>query len=331
MIDWNSFADVFRGHENFVLTTHVNPDGDGLGTEIALGLCLQQIRKNVRIINYSETPKNYTFLNTPALAFERFNESVHASVIAEADAIVVMDMNDEARLRTMGKHVLGSRAAKIILDHHLDPDDFAQYYIIDTDACASGEIGYRVIERLMGPNFTKEIATGLYTAIMTDTGSFRFPRTDPEVHQMAGHLLACGTDPTYVYENVYNQSSINRQRLLGKALGELRIEHDGRLGLLVVTRIMFEETGAREEDVEDFVQSTLAVQGTKMGILAVELRDGVKLSFRSKGNIPVNTLAEQYGGGGHKNAAGARVHNRALNEVVSEAVSRAKMYLESVS
>ncbi|HET7152694.1 MAG TPA: bifunctional oligoribonuclease/PAP phosphatase NrnA, partial [Candidatus Kapabacteria bacterium] len=97
MIDWNSFADVFRGHENFVLTTHVNPDGDGLGTEIALGLCLQQIRKNVRIINYSETPKNYTFLNTQGLAFERFNESVHASVIAEADGIVVIDMNDEAR------------------------------------------------------------------------------------------------------------------------------------------------------------------------------------------------------------------------------------------
>lgn len=326
MIDWHSHAEALRRAKTVVFTTHVNPDGDGLGAEMAVGLCLQSLGADVRIINYSETPGNFLFLNTPTLKFEKFNADTHAEVIAAADAIVVVDMNDTERLRAMGKYILESRAEKIILDHHLDPDDFAQRLIVDVDACASGEIGYRLADILMEHKITLPIATALYTAIMTDTGSFRFPRTDPEVHRMAAHLLECGADPMYIYERVYNQSSLNRMRLLGMALGELRLECGGVVGLLIVTQSMFKTAGAREEDVEDFVQTTLSVAGTRMGILAVELRDGVKLSLRSKGNIPVNRMAESFGGGGHKNAAGARVLHQSVADTVERTLAIAKRH-----
>ena len=320
--NWQADTDALLSGTRYVLTTHVNPDGDGLGAAMALGLALQQLGKQVRLINTSDTPHNYLFLNSAELAFERY-EHGHATDIAHADTIVVIDMNDAARLRTMREPVMASAARKIIIDHHLNPEPWARQLIVDTDACASGEIAFRLVDAMPGAKFTQPIAEALYVAIMTDTGSFRFPRTDPEVHRMIARLLECGVDPTIMYERVYNQSSVNRLQLLGCALSGLRLEYGGALALLTVTRQMFADTNAQEDDVEEFVQQTLMVRGTRMGILAVELRDGVKLSFRSKGDVHVNTLAGHFGGGGHAHAAGARVHGRTLTEVVNEALSLA--------
>ena len=308
---------LLRG-ERFVLTTHVNPDGDGLGACMALGLALQQCGKRVRLINTSDTPHNYLWMNGEALAFERYEHSHHAAEIAAADTIIVVDMNDKARLRTLGDPIMASPARKVIIDHHLNPESWAQELLVDTDACASGEIAFRLIEQMIGEQFSRPIAEALYAAIMTDTGSFRFPRTDPEVHQMVGRLIACGADPTDMYERVYNQSSVNRLNLLGRALSGLQLKFNGAVAIMTVTREMFSETNAQADDVEEFVQQTLMVKGTRMGVLIVELRDGVKLSFRSKGTVHVNGLAAHFAGGGHAHAAGARIHGRSLADVRDE-------------
>ena len=327
-LPWNEYsAELLRG-TNYVLTTHVNPDGDGLGAAMALGLALQQCGKTVRLINTSTTPHNYEFMNNALLAFERY-EHQHAAVIAAADTIVVIDMNDAARLRTLRDPVMASAARKFIVDHHLNPEPWASHLIVDTDACASGEMAFRLIDEMPGATFTLEIAEALYAAIMTDTGSFRFPRTDPEVHRMIARLLECGVDPTIMYERVYNQSSVSRLQLLGRALSGIRLEFGGAMALLVVTKEMFKETGAQPDDVEEFVQQTLMIRGTQMGCLLVELHDGVKLSFRSKGTVHINVLAGRFGGGGHAHAAGARVHGRTLGDVVAEVLAHVSEVLHA--
>ncbi len=326
--DFEPALEVLRRARRVVLTTHVHPDGDGLGSQMALGLCLQALGKEVRLINTSETPDNYHFLEVPSLGFEQFDESRHAEVVAAADAIVIVDMNDRGRLRSLGDHVVRAKAVKIIVDHHQDPEQFVERYIVDTDACASGEIVFDMVMELGGdPVLTHDVAVAIYAAIMTDTGSFRFPRTDPGVHRIAARLLEAGADPTTVYESVYNQVSLARQRLLGEALAHMELVHDGRLSLITVTRDMFARTGAKDEDVEEFVQSAMMIAGVRMGVLAVELRNGVKLSFRSKGDVSVNDIARGFGGGGHFHAAGARVVGRTLAAVLDEVTkaTRAKV------
>ncbi len=313
--------------QNFLITTHVNPDGDGLGCEVALLYFLHKLGKNATVMNVSETPGNYKFLD-PENGFIIFNESnqAHVEKILNADVIFICDMNQSHRLKTMEKYVLQSKAIKIIIDHHLEAQDFADYYLIDTDSPASGEICYRLIKSFNDVEIDRQIATGLYTAIMTDTGSFRFPRTDSETHRIVAELLEAGVNPTEIYDKVYEQSSLGRIKLLGKCLSELETKYDGRLGYIVVTQKMLSDYGVKEWETDGFVQSILSVGGIKIAVFVLELKDGVKLSFRSKGDIPVNELAKEFGGNGHKNAAGARLYNVSVEEVLNQVLQKAEKY-----
>lgn len=226
----------------------------------------------------------------------------------------------------MEKYVLQSKAIKIIIDHHLEAQDFADYYLIDVDAPASGEIVYKLIKSFDGFEIDKKIATGIYTAIMTDTGSFRFPRTDSETHRIVADLLDAGADPVEIYDKVYEQSSLGRIKLLGKCLSELETRYDGRLGYIVVTQDMLKNYGVEEWETDGFVQSILKIAGVRVAIFILELKDGIKLSFRSKGEIPINELAKEFGGNGHKNAAGARLYNITLDEVINQVIQKAEKY-----
>lgn len=322
---------VVKRAQNFVITTHVNPDGDGLGCEIALLYFLEKLGKAVTVINVSETPDNYKFLDSEnrILTFNE-NDYDHIEKILNADVIFICDMNQSHRLRTMEKYVLQSNAVKIIVDHHLETQDFADYYLIDVDAPASGEIVYKFIKSFSEDNgieIDEKIATGLYTAIMTDTGSFRFPRTDSETHLIIAELLDAGVNPAEVYEKIYEQSSLGRIKLLGKCLSELEVEYDGQLGYIVVTQQMLKDYGVKEWETDGFVQSILSVAGIKVAIFILELKDGVKLSFRSKGDIPINELAKEFGGNGHKNAAGARLYNISVDEVLKQVLEKAEKYV----
>ncbi|CUU02127.1 phosphoesterase RecJ domain-containing protein [Candidatus Kryptobacter tengchongensis] len=319
---------VVKKSQNFVITTHVNPDGDGLGCEMALLYFLEKLGKYATVINVSETPDNYKFLD-PENKILTFNEGDydHIEKILNADVIFICDMNQSHRLRAMEKYVLQSKAIKIIIDHHLETQNFADYYLIDVDVPASGEIVYKLIKSFDGFEIDKKIATGIYTAIMTDTGSFRFPRTDSETHRIVAELLDAGVDPTEIYEKVYEQSSIGRIKLLGKCLSDLGTEYDGQLGYIIVTQQMLKYYGVKEWETDGFVQSILSIAGIKVAIFILELRDGVKLSFRSKGDIPLNELAKEFGGNGHKNAAGARLYSISVDEVLEQVLKKAEKYV----
>jgi phosphoesterase RecJ-like protein len=317
---------LFNNHQKFVLTTHVNPDGDGLGSEIALAEWLISRGKQATIINYSATPEFYLFLD-PKNRITKFDETRHATIIANADVIVVMDTNHPDRLRTMEPHVLNSKAVKICIDHHLEPAPFAQHYIIDDDATSTGELTYHLLTRIDGEALSPAVASALYCAIMTDTGSFRYPRVDPETFRICAHLIECGADPVGIYNEVYEQWTPGRMELLGEALASLHTEFDGKLACITITQETLKKTGTREVDTDNFTTYPMSVKGVVAGILFLELADGVKISFRSKGEIPINELAKEFGGNGHKNAAGARLYDVSLEQSKARVLQAVGKYL----
>lgn len=317
---------VVRDHQKFVLTTHVNPDGDGLGSEMALEEGLALLGKQATILNHSKTPDNYLFLD-PQGRIRVFEPARDADTVTAADVIIVIDTNHPDRLRSLEQFVLKSRAVKIVIDHHLDPAPFAQHYLVDEEATSTGELIYRLLLLLCKGTISPSMARSLYCAIMTDTGSFRYSHVDPEIHRIVAHLIESGADPGEIYRNIYEQWTPGRIQLLGETLASLRTEFDGRLAHISVTREMLKRTGTMEADTDNFTAYPMNVAGVVAGILFLELTDGVKMSLRSRGEIPINELAKEFAGNGHRNAAGARLYNMTMEELKPRVLAAARKYL----
>ena len=323
-------TEIFRrlvdGGRKFVLTTHVNPDGDGLGCELALNRYLKKLGKESVILNHSETPSNHAFLD-PENEIKKFEPERDTKTLLDADVLFALDMNNSSRLRSMENAFLESKARKAIIDHHLEAKDFVDYQMIDLESPATGEIIYKCLEGYDAGLLDKPIAEALYAAIMTDTGSFRFPRTDAEVHRIVAHLLELGVDPNYIYNNLYEQNSLGRTRLLGEVLASIRLAYDGRLSYFSITQEQLKRHGVSLDETDNFVNNAGTIAGVVVTIFFLELTNGVKISFRSKGDIPVNELAKLYGGGGHKNASGARLYDVQLDEVIRNVLRDAEKLL----
>lgn len=307
------------------LTTHINPDGDGLGSQIAFAEALRARGKSVQIINDSETPPLYRFLD-PTGSITRYVPGVHDDVLARSEAIIVLDTNHPSRLGSMADVVQRSPAQKIIIDHHVDAHDFADVYFLDERSAATGALVYHILTSL-GMPISSTSAQALYVAIMTDTGSFRFPKTDAALHRMVAELITLGADPVGAYQQVYEQDPPGRVRLLGMALAGIETAGDGAIAHMTVTSRMFKDTGTSEADVDRFAPFTLTIRGVRIGLMFTELEGLVKVSFRSKGDIAINKLAQEFGGNGHRNAAGARLPGRDLPGVIRDVLSRAVNYL----
>jgi phosphoesterase RecJ-like protein len=317
---------IIHRAQRFVLTTHVNPDGDAIGSEIALAEWLASRGKTVSIINYSPTPAVYLFVD-PRRRILQYNATRDDGTIAGADVLFVLDTNHPDRIRSMAQSVISSPATKICIDHHLEPGQFADHYIIDDDATSTGEILYRLMERVNGKNLPAIVAQALYCAIMTDTGSFRYPRVNPDTFRICAYLVECGADPVAIYSGVFERWSNGRIHLLGEMLAELKTEFAGKLAYVTITQDMLRRTGTTEEDTDNFTTYPMSVEGVLVGILFLELPRGLKMSFRSKGDIPINELAKEFGGNGHKNAAGARIYEGTLEHVRKNVLNAVAKYV----
>lgn len=327
MNNFEELKDFIIKNNSFILTTHVNPDADAIGSEIAMYNLLKKLNKEVYIINHSVTPYNLKFLDSKNL-ISHFSSVEHSYLFNSVDAFIALDFNRVDRTVSMKQCIENFNGSKACIDHHLDPQTFADVLISNIQYSATGEIIYDFIKKTNIVELDYSIALPIYAAIMTDTGSFRFDRTTPKLHRIAAELLELGVIPNQVHDQIYDQSPLSKVKLLAKTLDSLTIHGaNDSIAYMTITQKMFEETGALESDTDTFVNYGMAVSSVKIGILFIELKQGIKVSFRSKGSIPVNKLAEEFNGGGHLNASGARMFNANLKEYIPLILKSAEKFI----
>ena len=320
---------LVRENERFFLVTHLGPDGDALGSQIALGRFLQKLGKQAAMINSDELPYSLDWM-PGAEDVEVFDGSIHQhEALAEADVVFVLDTNDEERLGTLGSMVRDATAVRVLMDHHRQPEQWFDVEFVRSEAAATGELVYELITAIDPDLIDREIATALYTAIMTDTGSFRYSSVTPRLHRIVADILERGeVEPAPIHETIYDRKSMPGLRLLGRTLNRIRLRYDGQLGYSVVTQRMVEDTGASWDDKQGFVNYVLSIEGVKAALLFSEVDDGAKISFRSEADVRVDEWARHFGGGGHRNAAGAYVRRPTFEEVIEDVVDAAGRYIE---
>lgn len=304
-IDWTPLAELIAAHDRFLVTSHVRPDGDALGSEVGIAGLLRQKGKDVRVVNSSQTPPRYDFLDPHNTLFEHFGTAVAPGDLADREVVVIVDLSSWGQLGDMAGWVRQFPGPRVVIDHHVSQDDLGAVFLKDTKAEATGAILVRAVKAL-GGQFTPEIATGLLTAIAMDTGWFRHPSTSPETLRVAAELVEAGAGITEVYRQLFERSTLGRLKMMGEVLASLETDHEGRVAYMTVRLDDLERTGALPADTEDLVDHTVSIVGVEVGLLFIEQkRGGVKLSVRSRQGFDCSKLAARFGGGGHKAAAGA--------------------------
>jgi phosphoesterase RecJ-like protein len=295
---------VLRDARSFVLTSHVRPDCDALGSELGMLGILEAIGKDVRIVNAQATPANLKWID-PDHRLESLAEGVKKDDLVSRDVLIVLDTSAWAQLGAMGDVAKAMREKVLVIDHHVSEDDLSDRWFKDTSAEATARIVYEIGLRLKVP-LSKRIATPLYAGLSTDTGGFRFPNVSGESFRVAARLVDAGADPTAIYRELFEQDSLARLHLVGRTLAGAQASHGGRVIVSTVRQSDIKEVQAQPADTEDLVNLTLAVKGTEVAVILIEQPDGrIKTSFRSRSQVDCNALAARFGGGGHKAAAGA--------------------------
>lgn len=323
MQKFNELLSVLKSHSTFIITSHVNPDADALGSELAVAGILKQLGKKYFILNTSITPYNLEFLDTDKELLI-YDSNEHDKLFEEADATIFLDLNHINRTVRIEEQFKKFKGTKICIDHHTEPENFADFQIIDESKSSTGEIIFDFIASTEEIHLNTQIATAIYAAILTDTGSFRFSKTTPSVHRKVANLLEYGLSPEIIYDKIYAQYEFSRIKLLGESLSTIEITDSGRISYMIVNQESLIKCNGIESDVDGFVNFALSTIGVEIGILFFELEDGIKISFRSKGTIPVNLLAKEFGGGGHVNASGTRMFDVSVKEILPKVLKSAE-------
>lgn len=289
-----------------ILTTHLNADGDGAGCEAAMASWLRALGAQAWIINPTPFPDAYRFLvEEPSWIVEA--GSSHAQDLCEqADLAVVLDTGEVPRIGRVRSLIRELKT--VVVDHHQPGEQpIGGSSLRDPEACATGELVFDVIRDAGGP-WPKAVLEGLYVAILTDTGSFRFTNATPGSHRVAAELIGQGVDPEEMHARVYGAAPLSRYRLLRQALDTLEFDEEAGIAWMVVPPEAYRELGATPDDLEGMVDVPRGIQGAHVGLLFRQTTTGeVKVSFRSNGPVNVNELAKRFGGGGHIRASGAMV------------------------
>ena len=310
------------------LTTHVNPDGDGLGSEVALAHLLRATGVEVSIINPTPTPARFAFLFEDLPGVDRTAEAIKA--LRKADLVCVLDIADSGRLGNLGHAVLEKKVPVVCVDHHASPGtlpDGPRY--VDPTASATGELIYEMAIANGWP-VTVPVARALYVALVTDTGGFRFSNTHPRTLRIAADLLETGIDPESIYLDVYAGAPEGRPRLLADTLQTLVVEPDVGLAWVTVPPGSIERYKLTPDDLDGIVEHPRSIEGVKLAMLFREMSQGrVKVSLRSVGDVDVAEFAHRFGGGGHSRAAGVALHGT-LAEVQEKILREAREFLGQV-
>jgi phosphoesterase RecJ-like protein len=306
------------------LSTHINADGDGCGSETALARLLAQRDIQARIVNPTPWPKMFDFLLGDDIE-ERSNGG--AAALRGVDLLIVLDISDVDRLGSLADTVRTLKVPRLVIDHHVPQDEPAgDVLFADTTASATGELVYD-FARVLEMNITPDIARSIYTALVTDTGGFRFSNTTPRCHAVAAELLAAGVDPEQMYQRIYASVPVGRLRLLREALETLEVDERVGLSWISLPAGVLERYNVRSEELDGLAEHPRSIAGTRMALFFRDLGHGqVKVSFRSTGAVDVNAFARQFGGGGHAKASGALIAG-SLDVVRETVVSAAREFL----
>ncbi len=318
---WSELKEALNARNNFVLTTHVSPDGDGLGAELVLREYLRSLGKNVQIINADPIPERYEFLDADGVFLARGPEA--DELIEAAEVTVFVDTASWSQLGKLEERLKGRRNFRIAIDHHTKGDLETELAIREAGASATCEMLYE-FAREVGFPITESLAAALFLGIATDTGWFRYGNTTAKVFEIASELCRLGAACGKLYQLVYERDPLARLHLMGRAMMNLKTDADGQIVYFHVDQAMFKECGVDDSYTEGFIRMARFVRGGKIMILFKEIEAGaVRVSFRSRGEIDVWALARELGGGGHRNAAGATVYGE-LQEVMERVLGMAR-------
>ena len=323
--DWEVLTTLLRKHDSFVFSTHLQPDADGVGSELGLARYLKQLGKTVHILNPSPLRVNLGFL-TSADEIQVYDSQKHAAIVAGADIFISFDIGHYSRLMDLGKDLESMDIPKISIDHH--PGDKSQFDICFNfpTASSTGVLIYDLISEMDDEaNRQYEIGYPLYAAMMSDTGNFRFNNTDSETLIAAAHLVSAGIKPYELYVYLYEDlNTPGRLQVLNRLIEDLKYDCDGRLAWSVIDFEEISKLGADPDDMNSLSDFMRSIKGVEVGVSLTQMPgQSIDISMRSKGRIAINSVAAAFGGGGHAFAAGCRF-NGSLDEAAEAVIAKCK-------
>ena len=317
-----AFKDFMNQPRKVVIVTHHKPDADALGSSLGLAGYLKKGNHQVQVITPSDYPEFLHWMpgNENVIAYDKSKDAIVSDFISKAEIIFCLDFSSLNRIQDLSEKVRQASAKKMMIDHHLEPENFAEFVQWDTRAASTAGLIYNLIVELGDASkIDANIADCLYAGLMTDTGGFRHSNTRQEEFLIASALVQSGANPTKVSKLIYDTNSLERLRLMGFVLGEkLRVLPEYKTAYMTLSAEELKKFGSQTGDTEGFVNYGLSIKGVKLSVMIYERKDSIKLSLRSLGNFSVNEMARKYfNGGGHKNASGG-TSNVSLDETLKK-------------
>lgn len=334
MNNLDNFKEYLESPRKMVLIPHSKPDADALGSALGLALYLRKKGHDVTVLSPSDYPDFLSWMpgQDSVTVFQKEKPGRGTALIKNADAIFCIDFSSLSRLEGLGSFVKDSAAIKVLIDHHLQPEDFADFEHWDNTAASTAELIYQLIADLGDVELIdSDIANCLYAGIMTDTGGFRHSNTGHKQFRVAGELVARGANPFIVSKLIYDTNSVERLRLLGYVLSnKLQVLPEYRTAYMVLSAEELKKFSSQTGDTEGLVNYGLSIKGIRLSVMISDRKDSIKLSFRSLGDFSVNDLARaHFSGGGHRNAAGGQTH-LSLEETLQKFLSLLPEYKEAL-
>lgn len=320
---WQSFKELIDSNRTYTITTHVNPDGDAVGSELALYHYLTKLGKEVRVINSSPVSEAYIYLENISNICEVYSGECD-DWIRNSDVICILDMSTPERMGIVTDLVMDADSVRVCIDHHPGNTNYADLNLVNESAAATAEIITEMYQ-VFRSEITQDTAEALYTGVITDTESFSNSHTNARTHRTAALLISKGADPAYIYRQIYKRYSWQRTELFTHFLSTLQRECNDRLAWSAIDALTVSETGAVREEMDGFVDFPLSIGGVELSVLFIEVPGrGTKISIRSHETIDANAIAAVFGGGGHRHAAGIRLFNTGLHEALEMVLPMAR-------
>ena len=320
----NLFQSMISEANNIVISTHIHPDADGIGSQIALCLALRGLGKNVTCVNNKTLLERYHYLDLQKTisSVDKYSKEPYEKI----DLFIIVDTNSLERVGAKVKKLALEAKSLLYIDHHPCPKELKAIHCIDTEAAATGELIGVLLESL-NINFTKELALPLYTAIIIDTSSFRYPTVTARTHRLVSKLLDSGVTPPEAYNYIYGSKNIPYMKLLGAILTSAEASASGKVAWLTILESDLDEFHIDPEDTHGFINHLLIMNDLKVACMFRQIGEKVKISFRSSGDIDVSIIAQAFGGGGHNHSSATMITGD-IKEIITDMIPKIELMLE---